>query len=156
MLANPDAKATSANGIVVVSMRIRAVCARPTRLQPTSHDFSQPPPRRPAQSEAPPQRDHAPPPDNKQCYGARAEAQRHVPGLARAAELSQIPLLPEELDVRIYVDADHDLRVLRRLNRERGQTTVLVTHDPAVAATTDRTIHMVDGLIAAAPLPAAS
>jgi putative ABC transport system ATP-binding protein len=39
------------------------------------------------------------------------------------------------------------LALLRRLNAERGQTTVLVTHDPAVAASTDRTIHMRDGLI---------
>jgi len=39
------------------------------------------------------------------------------------------------------------LALLRRLNRERGQTTVLVTHDPQVAATCDRIIHMRDGLI---------
>lgn len=39
------------------------------------------------------------------------------------------------------------LSLLRQLNRERGQTTLIVTHDPQVAATCDRVIHMRDGLI---------
>jgi putative ABC transport system ATP-binding protein len=39
------------------------------------------------------------------------------------------------------------LTLLRRFNRERGQMTVLVTHDPQVAATYERIIHMRDGLI---------
>ena len=34
------------------------------------------------------------------------------------------------------------------LNREAGQTCVLVTHDPKVAARCHRTIHMADGVIA--------
>ena len=36
--------------------------------------------------------------------------------------------------------------LLRRFNRERGQTLVLVTHDPDVGAVCDRIIHMRDGL----------
>ena len=38
------------------------------------------------------------------------------------------------------------LALLRRFNRERGQTLVLVTHDSEVGAVCDRIIHMRDGL----------
>jgi ABC-type lipoprotein export system ATPase subunit len=41
--------------------------------------------------------------------------------------------------------------LLRRFNQERGQTTVIVTHDPSVAAASDRVIHMQDGLVADEP-----
>jgi putative ABC transport system ATP-binding protein len=41
------------------------------------------------------------------------------------------------------------LDLLRRFNRERGQTVVLVTHDAEVGATCDRIIRMRDGLIVA-------
>jgi len=39
------------------------------------------------------------------------------------------------------------LGLLRRFNRERGQTVLLVTHDPEVGATCDRIIRMRDGVI---------
>ena len=39
------------------------------------------------------------------------------------------------------------LEMLRRFNRERGQTLVLVTHDAEVGETCDRIIHMRDGLV---------
>jgi putative ABC transport system ATP-binding protein len=38
------------------------------------------------------------------------------------------------------------LAMLRRFNRDRGQTLVLVTHDAEVGAVCDRIIHMRDGL----------
>jgi putative ABC transport system ATP-binding protein len=41
------------------------------------------------------------------------------------------------------------LGLLRRINRERGQTVLLVTHDPEVGAACDRIIRMRDGLIVA-------
>jgi putative ABC transport system ATP-binding protein len=39
------------------------------------------------------------------------------------------------------------LQLLRRFNRERGQTIVLVTHDAEVGAACDRIIRMRDGLV---------
>jgi putative ABC transport system ATP-binding protein len=39
------------------------------------------------------------------------------------------------------------LALLRRFNRERGQTVLLVTHDTEVGATCDRIIRMRDGLV---------
>ncbi len=40
------------------------------------------------------------------------------------------------------------LDLMHRLNQERGQTYVIVTHDPALAATCDRILHMENGRIA--------
>ncbi len=39
------------------------------------------------------------------------------------------------------------LQMFRRLNREEGLTIIIVTHDPEVAASADRTIKLRDGLI---------
>jgi putative ABC transport system ATP-binding protein len=39
------------------------------------------------------------------------------------------------------------LELIERLRRERRLTVVMATHDPAVAARADRTLHMVDGLL---------
>ena len=39
------------------------------------------------------------------------------------------------------------LEMLRRFNREHGQTVILVTHDPEVGAACDRIVLMRDGLI---------
>ena len=43
------------------------------------------------------------------------------------------------------------MALLRRFNRERGQTMLIVTHDPGVARATDRVIYMQDGVVADAP-----
>jgi putative ABC transport system ATP-binding protein len=41
------------------------------------------------------------------------------------------------------------LELFRRIQRERGVTILLVTHDPVVAATGDRTVYMRDGRVVA-------
>jgi putative ABC transport system ATP-binding protein len=43
--------------------------------------------------------------------------------------------------------ADDVMNLLRKLNKENGQTFVIVTHDPEVGARCDRVIHMRDGLV---------
>ena len=40
-------------------------------------------------------------------------------------------------------------QLMKRLNEEKGQTFVVVTHDPAIAETADRIIYLKDGLIEA-------
>ncbi|HVO37023.1 MAG TPA: ABC transporter ATP-binding protein [Candidatus Acidoferrum sp.] len=39
------------------------------------------------------------------------------------------------------------VELMRKLNREKGQTFVMITHDPHIADTADRVIHLRDGLI---------
>jgi putative ABC transport system ATP-binding protein len=39
------------------------------------------------------------------------------------------------------------VQLMKRLNKEKGQTFVVVTHDPVIAETADRIIHLEDGLI---------
>jgi putative ABC transport system ATP-binding protein len=52
--------------------------------------------------------------------------------------------------------ADDILALLRRLNRERGQTFVIVTHAQDVGARTDRIVRMRDGQIVAQEVRLAS
>ncbi|HJR81757.1 MAG TPA: ABC transporter ATP-binding protein [Anaerolineales bacterium] len=45
------------------------------------------------------------------------------------------------------------MSLLLNLNKERGTTLIIITHDPAIAAQTQRVIHLRDGLLDAAPRP---
>jgi putative ABC transport system ATP-binding protein len=67
--------------------------------------------------------------------------------IARSLVNAPMLLLADEptgnLDSAMSIDV---LDLLRRFNRERGQTLVLVTHDPDVGAVCDRIVHMRDGL----------
>ena len=82
---------------------------------------------------------------------ALARALVNRPGLVLADEPTG------NLDTERSVEV---LRVLRRFNREQGQTFILVTHDPEVAEACDRVIRMRDGrvqepAVSVAPLVAA-
>jgi putative ABC transport system ATP-binding protein len=43
--------------------------------------------------------------------------------------------------------SDEIVEMMRGINRDTGTTFVLVTHDPGVAATCDRVVHMLDGRV---------
>ena len=45
------------------------------------------------------------------------------------------------------------LEIMHRLNRERGQTYVIVTHDAALARTCDRILHMENGRVVREEIP---
>ncbi|HCF59060.1 MAG TPA: ABC transporter ATP-binding protein, partial [Myxococcales bacterium] len=68
--------------------------------------------------------------------------------IARALAMSPALVLADEptgnLDTK-SADAVFDL--LRRFNRERGTTFLVVTHDPRLAQRTDRIVELVDGRI---------
>lgn len=50
--------------------------------------------------------------------------------------------------------ADEIMSLMQQLNREQGQTFVIVTHDPGIAQRCHRIVHMRDGLIEREEVPA--
>jgi putative ABC transport system ATP-binding protein len=84
---------------------------------------------------------------------------RHIPtelsggqsqrvAIARALVTNPLLILADEptgaLDTRT---SEEIMGLLQQLNRARGMTVVLITHEPAVAECTRRTIRLRDGLI---------
>jgi lipoprotein-releasing system ATP-binding protein len=68
--------------------------------------------------------------------------------IARALMNEPRLLLADEPTGNLDTATSDDLhRMLKEINRERGQTMVIVTHDEGLAATADRVLRMVDGLI---------
>ncbi len=98
----------------------------------------------------------------------------HLPGMlsggeqqrvaiARALVIQPALLLADEPTGNLDTAAgERVIDLLHQLVDKKGQTVVMVTHDPLVAAQADRTIHLLDGLIdenaprAAAPAPHAA
>ncbi|MHB1712468.1 MAG: ABC transporter ATP-binding protein [Acidimicrobiales bacterium] len=74
--------------------------------------------------------------------------ERQRVAIARALANEPTVLLADEPTGNLDSAAvDTVLSLFARLRREHGTTILLVTHDPAVAATADRAVHMRDGRI---------
>ena len=79
-------------------------------------------------------------------WSSPAASSSASPSLARSSTHPML-LLADEPTGNLDSAHEHEvLALLRRFNRERGQTLVMVTHDPDVGAVCDRIIHMRDGL----------
>jgi ABC-type lipoprotein export system ATPase subunit len=78
----------------------------------------------------------------------RSGGQQQRVGIARALVKQPALVLADEptgnLDTR---SSDEIMNILQELNRQEGLTVVIVTHEPDIAACTDRVITMRDGVV---------
>jgi len=84
--------------------------------------------------------------------GELSGGQQQRVGIARALALDPPILLMDEPTGSL--DSENEarfLQLLRELNRERGLTQLIITHDDGVAAIGDRIFRMEDGTMAAQP-----
>ncbi|NUQ62053.1 MAG: ABC transporter ATP-binding protein [Pirellulales bacterium] len=93
-------------------------------------------------------RDHVP--------SALSGGEQQRVAVARALVIEPAILLADEPTGNLdSATGQRVVAMLRSLVDDRGQTIVLVTHDPEVAAQADRVVHLRDGLIEHDDLPAA-
>lgn len=70
--------------------------------------------------------------------------------IARAIVTSPMLLLADEPTGNLDSERSHEImELIKRLNKERGITVMMVTHEPDMAAYAGRTIHFLDGRVAA-------
>lgn len=68
--------------------------------------------------------------------------------VARALVNNPSVVLCDEITGNVDTETGKEIiKILKHLNKEQGQTFVLVTHDPLVAHSADRIVYMQDGLI---------